>query len=91
MGLLQNLFRRFQLPIHAPGPDPDEAFDKMYWYGIDGDEYFLALQIFFEIFRYCLWKFKTRRRLPRIVELSDIYLAIMDTILAIKPKLRRLF
>jgi hypothetical protein len=63
----------------------------MYWYGIDGEEYFLSLQIFFEIFRYCLWKFKTRRRLPRIVELSDIYLAILDTILSIKPKLRRLF
>jgi hypothetical protein len=90
-GLLQNLFRRFRLPLRAPGPDPDEAFDKMYWYGIDGEEYFLSLQIFFEIFRYCLWKFKTRRRLPRIVEMSDIYLAILDTILAIKPKLRRLF
>jgi hypothetical protein len=90
-GLLQNLFRRFRLQIRAPGPDPDEAFDKMYWYGIDGNEYFLALQIFFDIFRYCLWKFKTRRRLPRIIELSDIYLAILDTILAIKPKLRRLF
>ena len=90
-GLLHNLFRRLRLPIRAPGPDPDAAFDKMYWYGIDGEEYFPALQIFFDLFRYCLWKFKTRRKLPRIIELSDIYLAILDTILTIKPKLRRLF
>ncbi len=58
---------------------------------LDGEEYFPALQIFFDLFRYCLWKFKTRRKLPRIIELSDIYLAILDTILTIKPKLRRLF
>jgi hypothetical protein len=88
-GLLQNFFRRFRLPIQAPGPDPDNNFDKIFWYGIDGTEHSQALQLFFDIFRYCLWKFKTRRRLPRIIELSDIFLAILDTILAIKPKIRR--
>ena len=90
-GLLQNIFRRFQILIQAPGPDPDNNFDNMFWYGIDGTEHSQALQVFFDIFRYCLWKFKTRRRLPRIVELSEIFLAILDTILAIKPKLRRKF
>ncbi len=88
-GLLQNFFRRFRILILAPGPDPDNNFDKIFWYGIDGTEHSQALQLFFDIFRYCLWKFKTRRRLPRIIELSDIFLAILDTILAIKPKIRR--
>jgi hypothetical protein len=42
----------------------------------------------FELFRYILWKFKTRRRLPRIIEVKDIFLNMLEIMIAIKPKLR---
>jgi hypothetical protein len=35
-----------------------------------------------------LWKFKNRRKLPRILELSEIFISMLDTILTTKPKLR---
>jgi len=91
VGLLQNLFRALRLPIPRPDPNPDPVFEKLYWYGIDGNDSSLASIIFFDLFRYCLWKFKTRRKLPRIVELMDIFLPMLGTILTIKPKLRTCF
>ena len=47
-----------------------------------------TLLLIFELFRYCLWKFKTRRVLPRIRELLDIYLNMLETMIKIKPVLR---
>ena len=48
-----------------PRPDPDLlSFREMYWYGInDSGNSFILLAIF-DIFRYCVWKFKLRRRVP---------------------------
>ncbi len=88
MGLIQNIIRKLRLPIRPPMTDPDPIFDKIYWYGTDDNETKLATIIFFDLFRYCLWKFKTRRRLPRIMELSDIFTSMLGTIITIKPKLR---
>jgi len=48
----------------------------------------LVLLIFFDLFRFVLWKFKTRRLLPRITDVGDILTNILDTILTLKPKLR---
>jgi hypothetical protein len=91
VGLIQNLIRRLRLTVPIPGPNPDPYFDNLYWYGTDGNESSLACLIFFDLFRYCLWKFKTRRKLPRILELTDILLSMLGTILAVKPKLRITF
>jgi hypothetical protein len=88
VGLIQNLIRKFRLPIRPPNTDPDPIFDKIYWYGTDENETKLATIVFFDLFRYVLWKFKTRRRLPRIMELSDIFTSMLGTIVTIKPKLR---
>jgi hypothetical protein len=48
----------------------------------------LLYVIFFDLLRYCLWKFITRRKLPRIIELTEIFTAMLGTILMIKPKFR---
>ncbi len=48
----------------------------------------MELSIYFDLFRYVLWKFKTRRILPRIAEFISIYTSLLDTIIAIKPKIR---
>jgi hypothetical protein len=87
VGLIQNLIRVFRLPIPVPGRNPDPYFDQLYWYGLDGDgtDGTLPVIIFFDLFRYCLWKFKTRRKLPRIIELTEILTSMLGTILMIKP------
>jgi hypothetical protein len=61
-GLLQVVLFRME-----PRPDPDLAdFKKMYWYGATEDfsNDRRAILIIFELFRYTLWKFKQRRKLP---------------------------
>ncbi len=90
VGLIQNLIRLFRLQIPVPDRNPDPYFDKIYWYGLDGNgtDGTVSIIIFFDLFRYCLWKFKTRRKLPRIIELSEIFTSMLGTILTIKPKLR---
>jgi len=88
LGLLRNTVRLWQLPITIPGPDPDPVFENLYWYGIKNRENKMVLSIFFDLFRYVLWKFKTRRILPRIAEFISIYTSLLDTILSIKPKIR---
>jgi hypothetical protein len=88
VGLLRNLIIKFRLQITAPGADPDPVFDNLYWYGIEEGESKLVLLIFFDLFRFVLWKFKTRRLLPRITDVGDILTNILDTILTLKPKLR---
>jgi hypothetical protein len=75
---------------NPPGGEQDPIFDRIYWYGIDGNDSNLALIIFFDLFRYTLWKFKTRRN-TQIKELSEIFTAMLDTIITIKTKLRALF
>jgi len=50
-----------------PNPDPDTPeFKNMYWYGVSDENIYdsRAILIIFELFRYILWKFKTRRKLP---------------------------
>ncbi len=88
MGLLRNLIIKYRLQITAPGADPDPVFDNLYWYGIEEGESKIVLLIFFDLFRFVLWKFKTRRILPRINDVGDILTDILDTILSLKPKLR---
>ena len=90
VGLIQNLIRLLRLQIPVPGRNPDPNFDKLYWYGLEGNgtDGSVPIIIFFDLFRYCLWKFKTRRKLPRIIELSEIFTSMLGTILFIKPKLR---
>jgi hypothetical protein len=85
VGLRRNLIIKFRLQIMAPGADPDPVFDNLYWYGIEEGE---SKLFFFDLFIFVLWKFKTRRILPRINDVGDILTNILDTILSLKPKLR---
>jgi hypothetical protein len=62
VGLIQNLIRRFHLPIPS---NLDPELDKLYWHGIEENEPNYLLKYFLTKFRYCLWKFKTRRKLSR--------------------------
>jgi hypothetical protein len=91
LGILRNLTWLWRLPITVPGPDQDLFFDKLYWYGIENDESKIVLLIFFDLIRYVLWKFKTRRTLPRIIEFASILSSMLDMVLTLKPKIRTLF
>jgi hypothetical protein len=89
-GLIQNLIKRLRLNIkyYSPGTDPESKFEKLYWYGTQDNKTDVSSLLVFELFRYILWKFKTRRRLPRIIEVKDIFLNMLEIMIAIKPKLR---
>ena len=100
--LTKKFIRVFRLPIvyryalfdpdldPDPTRDPDPTFDYLYWYGLYDQKNDAGSVVFFELFRYVLWKFKTRRRLPILRELKDIFLNMLETMLHLKPKLRQI-
>ena len=87
-GLINNFLRRLRIDLPRNRNDPDPDFKKYYWYGTKNLNPDPTLLLIFELFRYCLWKFKTRRILPRIRELLDIYLNMLETMIKIKLVLR---
>jgi hypothetical protein len=55
-GLTNNLGAKI-LPEHL-------GFSRAFWYGDTDDKIDKSLQLFFDIFRFTVWKFKLRRQLP---------------------------
>jgi hypothetical protein len=88
VGIIRNLILRSRIAVPVPRADPDPDFENLFWYGLEEGETKLELVIFFDLLRFVLWKFKTRRVLPRINEFFDIFTNMLDTILAIKQNLR---
>jgi hypothetical protein len=88
VGIIRNLIFRSRIAVLVPRADPDPDFENLFWYGLEEGETKLELVIFFDLLRFVLWKFKTRRVLPRINEFFGIFTNMLDTILAIKPNLR---
>ena len=95
-GYLKHLLRRTSTRLTIPDTDPDpeaehivrDPFEYIYWYGTNGNKVEFSTVLFFELFRFVIWKFKTRRKLPRPKEVSDIFLNMLEIMLLLSPKLR---
>jgi hypothetical protein len=46
------------------------------------------LFLIFELFRFCIWKVKIRKRIPRAAEITDLVRELLLTITKIKPGIR---
>ncbi len=46
-----------------------------------------SLALVFSTFRFCIWKFRLRKRIPRSLELFDILDTLLLNIEKIKPKI----
>ena len=94
---LQYLIRRLRINITYADPDPElvpdpgEIFNEIYWYGTHLNKTDASTVLFFELFRFIIWKFKTRRILPRPHEVHDVFLNMLDVILLCNKKIKNAF
>ncbi len=42
------------------------------------------LFLIFELFRFCIWKFKIRKRIPRAMKITDLIRELLTTIFKMK-------
>jgi hypothetical protein len=71
------------------GNNPD--LKNIYWHGILGGELNKNLGLTFSLFRFCIWKFKLRKRIPRALEIFELVNSLLSTIVKIKPKIGQSF
>jgi hypothetical protein len=67
----------------------DPGFRKLYWYGTGNTDNFdpVAL-LFFDLLKYCIWKAKVRKKIPRYQETTELLTAMVDTIAKCSKKIR---
>ncbi len=56
-----------------------------------GGELNKNLGLTFSLFRFCIWKFKLRKRIPRALEIFELVNSLLSTIVKIKPKIGQSF
>jgi hypothetical protein len=67
------------------GNDPNLKFS--YWFGFHNNEHSKSVALVFSTFRFCIWKFRLRKRIPRSIELFEILDTLLKNIEKIKPKI----
>jgi hypothetical protein len=66
----------------------DPNLKNIFWYGKTNTIECTDLLLIFEIFRYCIWKCKIRKTIPRSLDITDTVSTILGTVLKIRPKIR---
>jgi hypothetical protein len=66
----------------------DPSLKHLFWYGTGENGMDKDLFLLFELFRFCIWKVKIRKRIPRAVEITDLVRELLLTITKIKPGIR---
>jgi hypothetical protein len=67
------------------GNNPD--LKNIYWYGLVDGNLNKNVGLTFAIFRFVIWKFKIRKRVPRTLETFELVNTILCTIGKVKPKI----
>ncbi len=75
--------------IRVLGNDPN--IRNIYWNGIIQNSLNKELLLLFELFRYCVWKSKIRRTVPRARTILYFLTNILSTIFSIKPEIETKF
>ena len=75
--------------LRIQGNDPN--IRNIYWNGIVNGSLNKDLFLINNIFRYCIWKSKIRKMVPRARNILNSVSNILTTVLLIKPDLREKF
>jgi len=71
---------------HIQGNHPE--LKKAYWNGVLNGQFDKNVALIFALFRFCTWKFKIRKRVPRALELLTLLQNLLSTIIGMRPKIR---
>jgi exonuclease III len=69
--------------IRIQGNDPN--LKNVFWYGIRNGTLDKDFLIIFEVFRFCIWKSKTRKKIPTALAVTEQSKDVFHTIGTIKP------
>jgi hypothetical protein len=69
----------------------DTKFGEAYCYGTVNNSLSLPTLTFFDVFRFCIWNLRLRKKIPRFDTVIENMTTIINTILCLRPNLRRSF
>jgi hypothetical protein len=69
----------------------DTKFCEAYWYGTVNNSLSVPTLTFFDIFRFCIWNLRLRKKIPRFDTVTENMISIVNTIFCLRPNLRRSF
>jgi hypothetical protein len=77
----------------------NQLFPRAFWYGDTGvvtnadteNPIDKSLQLFYDIFRYSVWKFKLRQQLPLLEPFTHTFFEQIRLICSVRPRLREDF
>jgi hypothetical protein len=82
---LYGTIRKIGIELNLAHPN----FKSLYWFGLYSPDKFDGTPLlFFDLFRYCMWKAKTRGIIPNFEHTTELIMSLMFTILKISGKTR---
>ena len=87
---ISNRLLRRWAELLEPAPDIDSPeFANFYWFGASGDEnHPTSLALLPDLFKYCLWKFKLKRKIPNPACLRNEFEFLLGIFTSASRKLR---
>jgi hypothetical protein len=81
--ILESFLLRYRIVI----PITDGTFDDAYWYGIINNTICKPALLIFDIFRYCIWLEKCRKKIPRLSTIDELFTSILSGLLKRRPSM----
>ncbi len=85
--LLFNLMRRYKMNWNLD----NSSFKQLFRYGENNGVLEKETILFFDCFRYCLWKLRSNRKAPTLSAIVDSISHVISNIFALKPAIRVAF
>jgi hypothetical protein len=82
-----HLLEGFLLNLNLVFPVDSSNFNNLFWYGTVNQTTCKASLLIFDLFRFCMWNFKRRKKIPKLSELLDMFSCIFKGIIKRKPNL----
>jgi hypothetical protein len=89
--ITNNLLRGLTINLGAKILQENQGFSRAFWYGDTDNKIDKSLQLFYDIFRFTIWKFKLRRQLPLLDSFTHTIFEQIRLICSMRPRLREDF
>ncbi len=89
--LTNNILNRTLIVYNIIFADPSVKFSDVYWYGTINQSLCTPTLFFFDAFRFCLWNFKMRRKIPRTESLLEMLTTVVTSVFLTNKKLKKTF
>jgi hypothetical protein len=81
--ILESFLLRYRIVILIT----DGTFDDAYWYGNINNSICKPVLLIFDIFRYCIWLEKCRKKIPRLNTIVELFTCILAGLLKRRPSM----